>query len=217
MTETTPLKTRKPLNLKNGDIVNNGIKFINLVSVTKNYLKICKFQCHCGNYFVTRLSHVKNSQKSCGCLNKPPPINIKHGQSNRAGYKTWDGMMSRCYNENHIHYDNYGGRGIFVCSAWHDPSVFLDWFDKSRHGSGENLQIDRENNDDGYSPNNCRLVNSQVNSENRRGTKWWYTPDGTFPSLKKASEHYGVWLKKRFVSRNYPEFYTKDKYLNEND
>lgn len=33
-------------------------------------------------------------------------------------YQTWVGMLNRCYDPNHIGYQNYGGKGVFVEERW---------------------------------------------------------------------------------------------------
>lgn len=51
-----------------------------------------------------------------------------------------------------------------------DPKAFFDW--ALANGYEHGLEIDRENNDKGYKPSNCRFVTSQVNAMNKRTTKW---------------------------------------------
>ncbi len=33
-------------------------------------------------------------------------------------YQTWHGILSRCYDPQHLGYTNYGSKGIFVCNRW---------------------------------------------------------------------------------------------------
>lgn len=44
---------------------------------------------------------------------------------NRHIYNVWNEMLHRCYDSSRHHYSEYGGRGIFVDSRWHDFSQFL--------------------------------------------------------------------------------------------
>lgn len=74
-------------------------------------------------------------------------------------------MMYRCYRPINTAYIDYGGRGIKVCLEWQDFETFYEWT-KGRWAPG--LQIDRENNDGDYCPDNCRFVTCQVNNSNRR-------------------------------------------------
>ena len=75
-------------------------------------------------------------------------------------------MKQRCYNENNKDYHSYGGRGITICNEWlNNIEKFVEW--SLNNGYKEGLQVDRRNNDKGYSPDNCRFVTAQINSCNR--------------------------------------------------
>ena len=75
-------------------------------------------------------------------------------------------MIYRCTNEKHPQYKDYGGRGITVCREWMDVNVFFDW--SIKNGFLPELEIDRIENDKGYSPDNCRWTTRSVNVNNRR-------------------------------------------------
>lgn len=60
----------------------------------------------------------------------------------------------------------YKGRGISVCEEWLNLKAFESWC--LSHGWRKGLQIDRIDNDKGYSPDNCRFVTSKENCRNRR-------------------------------------------------
>ena len=77
--------------------------------------------------------------------------------------------MTRCYNVKYHRFKDWGGRGMIVCKEWHDTSVFIKWAEEN--GWKPNLQIDREDNDGPYSPDNCRFVTAHVNMLNRRNSK----------------------------------------------
>lgn len=77
-----------------------------------------------------------------------------------------EGMMERCTNPNCVGYKQYGARGIAVCQEWVDsPQAFVDW--ALANGFSPELQIDRIDNDKGYSPDNCRWVTARENIRNR--------------------------------------------------
>ena len=40
-------------------------------------------------------------------------------------HKSWMSMIHRCTYEKHVHYHNYGGRGIKVCERWKTFENFL--------------------------------------------------------------------------------------------
>jgi len=87
-----------------------------------------------------------------------------HGLSGTKIYHVREGMLSRCNNPNASEYKYYGGRGIKVCKAWHDPIKFNEWATAS--GYKEGLVIDRINNNGNYEPNNCRWTTTKVNANN---------------------------------------------------
>lgn len=81
-------------------------------------------------------------------------------------YSTWEGMIARCTNPNATGYENYGGRGVRVCWSWlNSPSQFFE--DMGAKPSPKH-QLDRIDNDKGYSPENCRWVLPTVNAFNKR-------------------------------------------------
>jgi hypothetical protein len=94
----------------------------------------------------------------------------KHGQSHTRLYRVWWCMHHRCKTKNHWGYKNYGGRGIKVCTEWKYFEPFQDW--ALSHGYTDELQLDRINNNKGYSPVNCRFTTPKENSNNRRDNLW---------------------------------------------
>jgi hypothetical protein len=90
----------------------------------------------------------------------------RHGRTGTRLYGIWKGIVKRCYNVADKRYHRYGGRGITVCAEWKDdPVAFIKWAET--HGYAEDLQIDRADNNVGYSPENCRFVTAEVNARNR--------------------------------------------------
>ncbi len=83
--------------------------------------------------------------------------NYKHGYA-RSGvespeYRTYKGMLQRCYYEKHNRYEHYGGRGISVCERWReDFRYFLE--DMGSRPKGHSL--DRVDVDGDYCPDNCK-------------------------------------------------------------
>ena len=127
---------------------------------------------------------------------------VRHGDASKLHpvlYTAWRNMNRRCYNENSDNYEYYGGRGITVCDEWRNsPGLFIDW--SLGNGYSEKLQIDRINVNDGYSPDNCRWVDTYTQSHNKRvskNNKTGFTGVDYLPKINKyraAISRYGVRL-----------------------
>jgi hypothetical protein len=79
-------------------------------------------------------------------------------------------MITRCENPNLEKFKrDYQDRGISVCQDWHDYIVFRDW--ALTNGYAENLTIDRIDNNNGYSPDNCRWATAKVQGNNKRNNR----------------------------------------------
>ena len=135
---------------------------------------LCSF---CNKKVIRRLSSGKK-QKSCGCAtkellseyNKGNKNRFKHGMSKEKLYTVYVSMKSRCLSIKNKRYKDYGGRGITICPEWvNDYTKFRDW--ASSNGYQEGLEIDRMNNDLGYSPENCRWITHKENNRNKRNNK----------------------------------------------
>lgn len=134
-----------------------------------NRMWLCK--CECGTQKeVIGFQLVRGSVKSCGCLvrehrSKWPKTFVKHGKCNSREYRSWQAMKHRCYNKNDKCYSGYGGRGIAVCSRWRNSFIhFIE--DMGPCPSG--MQLDRIDNNKGYSVCNCRWATGSQNCNNTR-------------------------------------------------
>ena len=97
--------------------------------------------------------------------------NVRHGlyKDHKELFNLWQTMKSRCENPKRENYERYGARGIKVCEEWHEAKNFVEW--ALNNGYKKGLQLDRIDNNKGYSPENCRFVTATENSRNRRNTK----------------------------------------------
>ena len=77
-------------------------------------------------------------------------------------------MMDRCYREAAKNYPFYGGRGIAVCSEWHNIEVFEKWVVES--GFRKGLSLDRIDPNGNYCPENCKWATPKEQANNRRNT-----------------------------------------------
>lgn len=165
--------------------------------------------CDCGNKTMSFLFSLKDgSSTSCGCIAaekakqrwlSPTDEMIKqakeqglknstHGMSKHPAFAQWADMRNRCENKSNSWYESYGGRGISVCDRWLDFSNF--WKDMG-DGWSKGLQIDRINNDLGYSPDNCKWSTRSEQQRNKSNTFYIDTPDGVM-DVTTASEFYNL-------------------------
>lgn len=128
--------------------------------------------CDCGRRQIVQGGRLRNggSRKCIYCNNKANPT--KHGLSETRLYFVWVNMIRRCEHSNGKYYKNYGGRGIKVCSEWHDAATFFKW--ALANGYKEGLTIDRVDNDGDYEPSNCQFLTRSENT-----LKAWHI-DGSY-------------------------------------
>lgn len=160
---TTPVKKSKDITgHRNGMLV--AVSF----AYKKNNRQYWKFKCDCGNYkIIERQNATNGNTKSCGCSTVKFRTQSKrfHGKSKSLIYKTWNGIMQRCTNKNHVAYKYYGGCGIRVCDRWKSfENFYADMGDKPDGMDS----IDRINTNGDYEPSNCEW---STNIKQGRNTK----------------------------------------------
>lgn len=124
---------------------------------------ICK--CTCGNIKSVRAFYL-TSGKSKGCKqchSRQVPVTGKSGRTPE--YVSWQAMKRRCLNKGYRNYKRYGGRGITVCERWR--TSFDDFLADMGRKPTPKHQIDRIDNDKGYSPDNCRWATPKENCQNK--------------------------------------------------
>lgn len=154
------------------------------------------FGCICGAEKALESSEMQKQKKrgitaSCGCRRRATIAEKRkaHGMSKHPAFAVWRSMLDRCRLPSHRAYKNYGGRGISVCERW-QRSFENFWADMGPTYS-LGLTLDRRNNEQGYSPENCRWVSPVQQARNRRGNRYVQTPHGEM-LLAEAAEVSGI-------------------------
>ena len=103
-------------------------------------------------------------------------------------WAVWHSMKQRCTDPNHKAWANYGGRGITVCKRW--LKSFAAFWEDMGPTYKPGLELDRKDNNAGYSPENCRWVTRKENAQNKRC------------SLRKGKESVTEMAKRSGISRS---------------
>lgn len=131
--------------------------------------------CECGNEVRVRGDHMKaGNTTSCGCFRREKTSDAKtiHAKSGTYQYEAWNGIKTRCYNENCRRYKDYGGRGIKIYYRWKDDAkAFCEWLDRFLGPRPEGYTLDRINNDGDYEPRNLRWADAKTQMNNQRRSK----------------------------------------------
>lgn len=92
----------------------------------------------------------------------------EHWEIAKAMKDSFGTTKQRCYNENSKDYKYYGGRGITICDRW------LHSFNNLLIDMGlrpEGMTLERKNNDESYSPENCIWADRPTQMANTRQVK----------------------------------------------
>lgn len=137
--------------------------------------RMFKCRCECGVVRLVDAYSLKSGHSSsCGCYAREcrREQSIKHGlfHEYRDLCRLRTTIIQRCTNPKSPFYKYYGARGIKVCDEWvNSTASFVEW--ALLNGYRKGLEIDRENTDGDYTPDNCRFVSHQANMNNRRCTR----------------------------------------------
>lgn len=104
-------------------------------------------RCECGNTTRVPGSALRSGNTtSCGC------IRHWHGRGGSRVYYSWTSMISRCEKPSTIGFENYGGRGLYVCPFLKEsPNHLAELIGERLHGT----TLDRRNNSGNYTCGKC--------------------------------------------------------------
>lgn len=153
----------RPIDLKGKRF--GKLTVIEKAGTNKHRKLMWKCQCDCGNHSIVVGQDLRRG-KTSGCGVCIIGHNVKRGLTSSRIYGIWNGMKNRCSNENTSSYYRYGARGITVCDEWlNNFQSFYDW--AMENGYRDDLTIDRIDNDNGYSPDNCRWITMHEQNRNK--------------------------------------------------
>ena len=163
------------------DISGNKFGLLTAIRRVPGSKWICS--CECGNERVVSTGHLNAGYfKCCGCT-------VRHGMTRSREHNSYHNMLSRCSNKNNKRYHDYGGKGISVCDRW--AKSFINFY-KDMGDCPKGFQIDRIDNEKGYSPENCRWVSRKENQANRSTSKIYTLFGKDYLSTIDAAKSLGV-------------------------
>ena len=145
-------------------------------------------RCSCGTTKDVLLGDLRRGDTvSCGCFLKEAIT--KHGDAHARLYRTYNAMLNRCYLPTTESFQNYGGRGITVCSEWRTSyETFRSW--ALSNGYSDDLTLDRKNVNGNYEPDNCRWATRVTQQRNRRANS---TGSSTYIGVSHCKQT-GKWI-----------------------
>ncbi len=153
-------------------------------------------ECECGVVKeVQRVALLNGKTKSCGCQSRRmiAESRTSHGASTTNGrtpeYRAWLAMKNRCSSPKSQQWGNYGGRGITVCERW--LNSFENFLEDMGPRPGPGYSLDREDNEKGYSPDNCRWATAKTQLNNRRANHY-LEYEGQSMTLTQWAEKLGM-------------------------
>jgi hypothetical protein len=155
-----------------------------------------KLLCMCGNEFVLSRGAIGGALEPCPSCRKK---NAGPNATDHPLYKTWQTMISRCYQPTCSSYKTYGARGITVCDAWIGTKRKLsggDGFLAFLRDVGDRPSsmhtLDRIDNNRGYYPDNVRWATPLQQAKNRSTTK--------LVTIGDKTQSFSAWLRELGVA-----------------
>lgn len=166
----------------------------------EKYCEYCKARLIRGIAASGRLEKMTNflqrrfcNQRCAGAWKSAAGVgHVTHGATrggNLTGaYRSWLSMIQRCEYPKHLHFDNYGGRGIKICDRWRQS---YENFLADMGPRPDGCSIDRIDSNGNYEPDNCKWANRQTQNRNRRDNVL-ITFQGRTQCLKDWAKELGI-------------------------
>lgn len=111
------------------------------------------------------------------------PVNISIKGKHTKCYKTWTGIIQRCYSES-LHKRRPTYIGCSVCDEWKNFQVFAKWFDENYI---KGFDLDKDIKVDGnkiYGPDYCLFVSPKDNAIKAAAKEYKFiSPEGVLTSI----------------------------------
>lgn len=166
-----------------------------LIGRGRQKILLWECKCACGSVCTAPTSGLRGvegrkGKQSCGCLPRELSAARKfvHGHARTPEYRTWRGMLSRCYSTANNMYYCYGERGISVCDSWRTD--FMAFLANMGTRPSTKHSIDRIDGNGNYEPSNCRWATPEEQARNKTTTRR-LTHDGKTLSVPEWTETLG--------------------------
>ena len=151
-------------------------------------------ECECGTRLLVQRSALRSGNtQSCGCYKADVQreLHTTHGMSDTPEYNSYKSMIQRCTSSLHPAYEEYGGRGIDVCTKWLGPKGFENFYaDMGERPEG--AELDRKNTNKGYTKQNCRWATKRENNNNKRNNVPQVSYNGVTQPVSYWAEEFGI-------------------------
>lgn len=169
---------------------------------------ICR--CDCGKWFILTTDRIKE-RANCGCLWRKNlgTYAVQHGHAKNGNqsseYSCYYNMLARCHNSRTKQYNDYGGRGITVCTRWRFGDLNNTGFECFVKDVGarpsKEYSIERQDFNGNYEPGNVIwALKSEQNFNTRRSL--FVIINGEKMHAQKALREIGISSTKLYYWRN---------------